>query len=103
MTLQFTPNVLNLRSASGANVPGSHLEGDVRRQDAGRHLRQGADRQQQAGGIAGPGLLSTSVDVSATGFGSAVATSRFTGSFLNGVQVDLNLDFTALDFAVGSG
>ncbi|CAN5206979.1 hypothetical protein BH11PSE9_BH11PSE9_00350 [soil metagenome] len=56
-----------------------------------------------AGAIVGSGLLSTSADVSAAGLGSAVATSRFTGSFLNAGAVSLALDFTSLDFATGSG
>jgi len=56
-----------------------------------------------AGALVGPALLSTSADVSAVGFGSAVASSRFTGSFLNSGSVSLTLDFSALDFASGSG
>lgn len=58
-----------------------------------------------AGAIGGPGLLSTSADVSGGGIGaaSAVATSRFTGSFLNAGTQTVTLDFTTFDFASGSG
>lgn len=56
-----------------------------------------------AGAIVGSNLLSTSVDVSAAGLSSAVATSRFTGSFINAGSVALDVDFSWLDFATGSG
>jgi hypothetical protein len=56
-----------------------------------------------AGALVGMGFLSTSADVSASGFGSAVASARFTGSFLNAGAVNLSIDFTALDLASGSG
>lgn len=56
-----------------------------------------------AGAIVGSGLLSTSVDVSASALSSAVSSARFTGSFLNAGPVSLSIDFTGLDFASGSG
>lgn len=56
-----------------------------------------------AGAIVGLGLLSASVDVSASDISSAVATSRFSGSFVNAGPVSLSIDFTGLDFTSGSG
>lgn len=57
-----------------------------------------------AGAIAGPGLLSTSADVSGGGgIASSVATSHFVGSFLNSGFITLNIDFTALDIADDTG
>lgn len=57
-----------------------------------------------AGAFGGPGLLTTSADVTAaTGIASAVATSHFSGSFLNAAQMGLDIDFSTIDFMVGSG
>ena len=59
-----------------------------------------------AGAIAGPGLLTSSADVSGGGGGAinAVATSHFTGSFVSSAaEPYLVIGFTPLGFAVGSG
>ena len=56
-----------------------------------------------AGAVVGLGLLTTSADVSAGAIGSAVATARFTGSFLSTGGVSLAIDFTSTDVASGSG
>lgn len=56
-----------------------------------------------AGAIAGPGLLTTSADVSAGELSHAVATARFSGSFVNSGTVSLSLDYTGLNFADGTG
>jgi hypothetical protein len=64
----------------------------------------GATDVATAGAFGGPGLLTTSADVSGGGgIASAVATSRFTGSFLNAGKQTVSLDFTPVDFTVGSG
>lgn len=56
-----------------------------------------------AGAFAGPGVLSTSADVSSTGLGSAVATAWFTGSFLNVGTMNVGIEFDALNFITGTG
>ncbi|MEF7613325.1 hypothetical protein V4F39_05325 [Aquincola sp. MAHUQ-54] len=57
-----------------------------------------------AGAIGGPGLLSTSADVSgASGIASAVATARFTGSFATTGLLSLSIDFAPVTFADGAG
>lgn len=63
----------------------------------------GAIDAATAGAIVGQGLMTTSVDVSAGDVGSAVATSRFAGSFVNGAGVSLSVDFAVADFMTGSG
>lgn len=57
-----------------------------------------------AGAIGGPGLLLSSADVNAAGgLSSAVATSHFSGTFLNDQRVILEIDFAQLAFTTGSG
>jgi hypothetical protein len=56
-----------------------------------------------AGAFAAPGLLFTSADVSASLFGSAVATAEFTGDFTGGGLVNLYIDWLTGDVASGSG
>ena len=56
-----------------------------------------------AGAIVGLDLLSTSADVSAGTFGSAVSTARFSAAFVNTSFVDLGLLFTRNDTASGTG
>ena len=58
-----------------------------------------------AGAIGAPGLLSTSADASSGGgIASSVATSHFSGSFLmSALEPLLTIDFTSLNFGVGSG
>lgn len=57
-----------------------------------------------AGAFGGPGLLLTSVDVAAAGgVASAVATSHFSGSFLNDRRVTLEIDFAQLSSSTGTG
>lgn len=63
----------------------------------------GALSVSTAGAIVADGLLSTSVDVSASDISSAVAMSRFIGSFVNQGTVSLDLDFTTLDLTSGTG
>lgn len=57
-----------------------------------------------AGAIAGPGLLTTSADVSSTaGIANAVATANFFGSYLNEGRMKLNIDFTIANSSFASG
>ena len=64
----------------------------------------GATDVATAGAIGGPGVLTTSADVSAvSGIANAVATSHFLGSFLNTGPLALSIDFTPFSFASGSG
>ena len=57
-----------------------------------------------AGAIGGPGLLSTSADVSGGGgIANAVSTSHFSGSFIaSALEPILTLDYSALNSALGS-
>lgn len=63
----------------------------------------GATDLATAGVVLAQDLLTTSADVSASAIGSAVASTRFVGSFVNGTAVSLSLDFSAFDFSSGSG
>jgi hypothetical protein len=56
-----------------------------------------------AGSIVAFDLLTTSADVSASDFGSAVSTARYAGVFVNPAVVDLGIQFTQLDSAGGTG
>lgn len=63
----------------------------------------GASDVATAGAFVAPGLLGTAADASALGFGSAVATARFIGSFVNPGTVNLSVDFGSFDSGIGSG
>ena len=57
-----------------------------------------------AGAFGGPGLLTTSADVSAAaGIANAVGTSHFMGSFVNPGPVSLSIELTPTDFSSGTG
>jgi hypothetical protein len=63
----------------------------------------GANDVATAGAIVGLDFLTTSADVSAGSFGSAVSTARYSGAFVNSDLVDLRLAFQQLNTASGSG
>lgn len=97
--VQYEANAITLTSDADAGF-GTQSGTDLVSADA---ASVGLADIATAGAIAGPGLLSTSADVSAGSIGSAVSTAYFGGSFVNGSGVNLNLDFTTLDLASGTG
>ncbi|MCR5864159.1 PEP-CTERM sorting domain-containing protein [Aquincola sp. J276] len=90
-----------IAEAAGA-LPEADLQAGVQALSASA-ASVGSTSVATAGVFAGPGLLTTSADVSAGDLSHAVASARFTGSFISSGTVNLSLDFTTLSFETGSG
>ena len=92
-------------AVTGVGVPDSQTQSGSPATDAvtAESASVAAADVATAGAIVGLDFLSTSADVSAVGFGSAVSTARYSGAFVNPGFVDLGLHFTRLHATNGSG
>ena len=90
---------------AGAGVPESQTQSGSPMEDALTAEAASLDTTDvaTAGAIIGLDFLSTSADVSAGSFGSAVSTARYSGAFVNSALVDLGLHFTQFNTTSGSG